>query len=129
MVLFAGGGLPAQQSTAKQDAAGPQGTAAQAAAGAQPAGAQATSAQPAGTQSPGAQAGESVDTSMTVMGRDDSVLPVPDPAGFDEELLLPPLDTAMPDYAHLPPIVPSASTVPAPPPPYPKDLQPGSRLP
>lgn len=47
-----------------------------------------------------------MDTDLTVMGRDDGIIPIPEPGDIDEELVLPPLDTDPPDSLLVPPMLP-----------------------
>ena len=48
----------------------------------------------------------SVDTDVTVMGNDDSIIPVPEPVPPDDALVLPPLDTSPPPAFIVPPVMP-----------------------
>jgi hypothetical protein len=48
----------------------------------------------------------SVDTDVTVMGRDESTIPMPEPEGVSEELVLPPIDFGEPDSLLVPPVLP-----------------------
>jgi len=57
----------------------------------------------------------SVDSSVTVMGRDDSVIAVPAPGELEEEIVLPPLDTAQPDSPLVPPVSPPVADISLPP--------------
>jgi hypothetical protein len=75
-------------------------------------------------QQTGAQSASegSVDSSVTVTGRDDAVLPIPEPAGSDEELVLPPLDTTPTDAPPVGPFAPPVAAISPPPPPDLGDL-------
>jgi hypothetical protein len=57
---------------------------------------------PAQQSIPSAQG--SVDTDVTIMGSDDTVLPVTDPAPPDDTLVLPELDTDLPPPVIVPPV-------------------------
>jgi hypothetical protein len=50
----------------------------------------------------------SVDTNVTILGRDDAVIPIPEPEGVDDELVLPPLDPAPEEPVLVPPVLPPA---------------------
>jgi hypothetical protein len=50
----------------------------------------------------------SVDTDVTIVGRDDAVIPIPEPEGVDDELVLPPLEPYQPDSPLVPPVLPPA---------------------
>lgn len=56
-------------------------------------------------QSPASPQG-SVDTDVTIMGRDDAVIPIPEPEGVDDEPVLPPLDPAPVASVQVPPVLP-----------------------
>ncbi len=47
-----------------------------------------------------------MDTDVTIMGRDDAVIPVPQPEGVDGELVLPPLDPGPAEPVPVPPVLP-----------------------
>ncbi len=70
-------------------------------------------------QQPPAPSGGSVDTEVTITGRDDAVIPIPEPGGIDDQPALPPLDPAPAAPVMVPPVVPPPGdvTVDAPPPP------------
>jgi hypothetical protein len=68
-------------------------------------------------QQSAASAQSSVDTDVTIMGRDDAVIPVPEPGGPDIEPTLPATDSDPPLAVIVPPIQPPVS-IPAPPKPY-----------
>jgi hypothetical protein len=64
----------------------------------------------------------SVDSSVTVMGRDDSVIPVPAPGNLEEEIHLPPLDGLLDDalgestgWPLVPPVSPPVADILLPP--------------
>jgi hypothetical protein len=48
----------------------------------------------------------SVDTDVTVTGRDDAIIPIPDPEEIDEEPSLPALDSDQPSPYLVPPVQP-----------------------
>jgi hypothetical protein len=48
----------------------------------------------------------SVDADLTITGRDDAVIPIPEPESIDGQLVLPPLESAQPDPFLVPPILP-----------------------
>lgn len=48
----------------------------------------------------------SVDTDVTIMGRDDSIIPIPGPEGESEEILLPPIDAGESEALYVPPVLP-----------------------
>ncbi len=49
----------------------------------------------------------SVDADVTITGRDDAVIPIPEPAGFDDGIV-PPLDSAPTESVPVPPVLPPA---------------------
>jgi len=48
----------------------------------------------------------SVDTDVTFTGRDDSIIPVPEPEGGVDELVLPLIDMAETETVYVPPMLP-----------------------
>jgi hypothetical protein len=67
-------------------------------------------AQQAAAPAPG-----SVDTDLTVLGRDDSILPVPEPGEQETPLFIPPVDATAPDSPLVPPISPPIAAITTPP--------------
>jgi hypothetical protein len=53
----------------------------------------------------------SVDTDVTVVGRDDGIIPIPEPEGVDNEVVLPPLDAPEIDPVLVSPIVPPPAEI------------------
>jgi hypothetical protein len=51
----------------------------------------------------------SVDTDVTVVGRDDGIIPIPEPEGTGDEVVLPALDAPEIDPVLVAPIVPPAA--------------------
>jgi hypothetical protein len=52
-----------------------------------------------------------VDSAVTIMGRDDAVIPVPEPAAVEDEIVLPPLDPSPPESVVVPPVLPSVGDI------------------
>ena len=48
----------------------------------------------------------SVDTNVTVMGRDDSIIPIPEPETGGDELVLPAIDSDQAAAPEVPPVLP-----------------------
>jgi hypothetical protein len=69
----------------------------------------------ASAQQAAAPAEGSVDTDVTVMGRDDSIIPLPEPEGGGDELALPPVDSIQPDTTLVPAVLPPLNDPSAPP--------------
>jgi hypothetical protein len=66
-------------------------------------------------QQAAAPAEGSVDTDVTVIGRDDSIISLPEPEGGGDELVLPPLDSDQPDAILVPAMLPPLNDPSAPP--------------
>ena len=69
----------------------------------------------------------SVDTDVTVMGRDDSTIAVPEPEGISGELALPPLDSGEADSLLVAPVLPPVTDSLAPAPALPLESMPQPR--
>ena len=58
----------------------------------------------------------SVDADVTILGRDDAIIPIPEPENIDDEPVLPSLDPDQADSFLVPPVLPPVVDVTAQPP-------------
>jgi hypothetical protein len=57
-----------------------------------------------------------VDTDVTILGRDDAIIPIPQPEAIDKEPVLPMLDPDQADSVLVPPVLPPVADITAQPP-------------